>query len=40
MFVKGVWIVRTGPQWRDLPDAFSDWNSLFYRFSRWSQKGV
>jgi putative transposase len=28
MFVEGVlWIVRTGSPWRDLPEAFGDWNS-------------
>jgi transposase len=37
MFVEGVlWIVRTGSPWRDLPEAFGDWNSVFRRFSRWS----
>lgn len=41
MFVEGVlWIVRTGAPWRDLPAAFGEWNSVFRRFSRWSEKGV
>jgi putative transposase len=41
MFVEAVlWIVRTGSPWRDLPDAFGEWNSVFRRFSRWSAKGV
>ena len=41
MFVEGVlWIVRTGSPWRDLPEAFGEWNSVFRRFSRWSAKGV
>jgi putative transposase len=41
MFVEGVlWIVRTGSPWRDLPAVFGDWNSVFRRFSRWSEKGV
>jgi transposase len=41
MFVEGVlWIVRTGSPWRDLPAVFGEWNSVFRRFSRWSQKGV
>jgi transposase len=35
-----LWIVRTGSPWRDLPEAFGDWNSVFRRFSRWSSKGV
>jgi putative transposase len=41
MFVEAVlWIVRTGSPWRDLPEVFGPWNSVFRRFSRWSQKGV
>ena len=41
MFVEGVlWLVRTGSPWRDLPEVFGDWNSVFRRFSRWSAKGV
>ena len=41
MFVEGVlWIVRTGSPWRDLPEVFGGWNSVFRRFSRWSAKGV
>ena len=41
MFVEGVlWIVRTGSPWRNLPEAFGEWNSVFRRFSRWSEKGV
>jgi putative transposase len=37
MFVEGVlWIVRTRSPWRDLPEVFGDWNSVFRRFSsRW-----
>ena len=35
MFVEGVlWIVRTGSPWRDLPEAFGDWNSVFRRYRR------
>jgi putative transposase len=41
LFVEAVlWIVRTGSPWRDLPEVFGAWNSVFRRFSRWSAKGV
>ena len=41
LFVEAVlWIVRTGSPWRDLPEVFGEWNSVFRRFSRWSRKGV
>ena len=41
LFVEGVlWIARTGAPWRDLPEAFGRWNSVWKRFSRWSKKGV
>ena len=31
---------RTGVAWRDLPDAFGDWNAVFQRAKRWRQAGV
>jgi transposase len=40
-FVEGVlWIVRTGAPWRDLPDCFGKWFSVWKRFRRWALKGV
>jgi transposase len=40
LFVEAVlWIARTGSPWRDLPDAFGHWNSVFKRFRRWVQRG-
>ena len=40
-FLEAVlWIARTGAPWRDLPDEFGLWNSVFRRFRRWALKGV
>ena len=40
-FVEGVlWIVRTGAPWRDLPDWFGKWFSVWKRFRRWALSGV
>ncbi len=41
MFVEAVLrIVRTGSPWRDLPEIFGEWNSVFRRFSHWSRKDI
>ena len=41
LFVNAVmWIARTGAPWRDLPERFGNWNSVFQRFNRWCRKGV
>ena len=41
LFLDAVlWIGRTGSPWRDLPEPFGKWNSVYRRFSRWSSAGV
>jgi transposase len=41
LFVDAVlWIGKTGAPWRDLPERFGNWNSVWRRFDRWSRKGV
>jgi transposase len=35
-----MFALRTGMPWRDLPDEFGNWNSIFRRFRRWCQQGV
>lgn len=41
LFVEGVlWIVRAGAPWRDLPEQFGKWSSVWQRFRRWAKNGV
>src|ERR1700720_4550825 len=39
--INGIlWVLRTGAPWRDMPERYGNWNSVFVRFSRWSKLGV
>jgi transposase len=35
-----LWICRTGAPWRDLPEVFGNWNSVWRQFRRWCISGV
>lgn len=41
LFVNAVMhVAKTGVAWRDLPERFGKWNSVYVRFRRWAKKEV
>lgn len=34
-----VWIARSGAPWRDLPERFGPWESVYSRFRKWIDDG-
>ena len=40
LFVEAViFRAKTGLQWRDLPERFGPWKSVYNRFANWARKG-
>ena len=35
-----LWILRTGAQWRDLPEGFGPWETVYHHFREWRKAGV
>jgi transposase len=35
-----IYWLNTGIPWRDLPERFGSWSSVYSRFRRWTQQGV
>jgi transposase len=34
------WRLKTGAPWRDLPERYGPWQTVYSRFRRWQQGGV
>ena len=35
-----LWIARSGAQWRELPEAYGPWQSVYARFAKWRNDGT
>ncbi|MCG3123901.1 MAG: hypothetical protein GIKADHBN_02339 [Phycisphaerales bacterium] len=40
MFDGILWVLRTGSPWRDLPERYGKWGSVYHRFNRWRKDGT
>jgi transposase len=41
MIVDGIlWILRTGSPWRDLPEEFGPWGTVWDLFDKWNDEGL
>ncbi|TWT65550.1 IS5 family transposase [Crateriforma conspicua] len=39
--IDGIfWILKTGSPWRDLPEEFGKWQTVYARFRRWNLEGL
>lgn len=34
------WVLRTGAPWRDLPERYGPWQTVYDRFCRWRENGL
>lgn len=35
-----LWIVATGAPWRDLPESYGPWKTVYNTFQRWTKSGL
>ena len=35
-----LWRLKTGSPWRDVPERYGKWDTVYSRFRRWQQAGV
>jgi putative transposase len=41
LFINAVmYVAKCGIPWRDLPQRFGNWNSVYVRFRRWAKAGI
>ena len=35
-----LWVLRTGAPWRDTPERYGKWTTIYSRFQRWRKAGI
>jgi len=35
-----LWLAKTGAPWRDLPERYGNWQTVYSRFRRWQRAGI
>ncbi len=39
--INGIlWRLRSGAPWRDLPECYGNWQTVYSRFRRWREAGI
>lgn len=39
--INGIlWIAHTGAPWRDLPERYGRWNSVYKAFAKWQEQDI
>jgi len=34
------WVLNSGAQWRDMPERYGKWETVYGRFRRWAREGL
>lgn len=34
------WVLNSGAQWRDMPERYGKWETVYGRFRRWTREGL
>lgn len=41
LILDGVlWLLRSGAAWRDMPECFGPWRTVYHRFRVWRNRGI
>lgn len=35
-----IWIARSGAQWRELPEKYGPWQTVYSKYRKWEIEGV